>query len=92
MVWLYLRFISNMALIDKDDNVLIVWTPFIGEKSYGVQICLDHKEIYEMLLDKDGNLIPDKNLSDASDVYNAHIDVIKQLYKDASEFWKDDFY
>ncbi|WP_303826432.1 hypothetical protein [Ruminococcus flavefaciens] len=88
----YLQFMSNMALIDKDDNALIVWTPFIGEKSYGVQICLEHREMYEMLLDKDGNLIPEKNLSDAPEVYNANIDVIKQLYKDASDFWKDDFY
>lgn len=88
----YLEFVGNMALMDKDLNTLIVWTPLIGPKKYGVQLILEHDEVYEMLLDKDGNLIADQNLNDAQDVYDEHREIIQQLYHDASEFWGEDFY
>ena len=88
----YLQFIGNMALMDKDDNTLIIWTPMVGAKTYGVQLILEHNEIYEMFLDKDGNLIPDVNFHDAQGVYDEHRDIIQQLYRDAHEFWGNDFY
>lgn len=87
----YLRFTSNMALIDKNNNALIIWTPFMREKSYGVRLLLDHQEVYELILDKNGNLIPEKNLNGASEIYQEKKDIITNLYNDAKSFWKDDF-
>lgn len=84
----YLQFNGNLALVDNDFNSLIIWVSPFDNKSYGVQICIDAPDCYDMLLDENGKLLEEGNLDDAQDVYNANKETIDKLYENANDFWK----
>lgn len=90
----YLSFTGNMAVgkIDSQDT-LIIWPSGIGEPVYGVRLSVteDQRENvfsrYEMYVDKNGELVADKNSADALVIWEQKKESIREMLEACRNIW-----
>ena len=75
----YLSFEGNIAMTASNQEGLIMWPNLFGEDDYGITI-LVNDERYDLLLDKNMNLIGNTNNCQSENVLNKNKEKIESLY------------